>query len=131
MSRPDLPRARMITEYVPVEANRYRWHILRYLRMCTYPAGLSELSTHIGSRVGDRPEIIKQTIRERDLPALAECAAIKYDPESEVTCLRDDHGSFAHHVRRALAGGVISHLKPIRFTRVGDRSDAADTSIVE
>lgn len=130
MSRPDTTHARMITEEVPTEANQYRWHILRYLRLCSYPAGLSELGTYIGSRVGNRPERVRQTIRERDLPALAECDAINYDPVSEVVCLHDRE-PFTNHVRRALAGGVISHLKPLRFAPADDRSDAAGTSIVE
>lgn len=113
MARTNSEHARIITKYVPKEENRYRWYILRYLRRCTYPAGLSELSEYIGSRVGIQPLIVKKTIRERDLPALAQCNSIRYDHESELVCLQNEQEPFADHVRRALAAGVISHLKPL------------------
>lgn len=120
MSRTNPKYAKIVTKHVPDEANRYRWYILRYLRICTYPAGLTELSEYIGSRVGTQPLMVRKTIRERDLPALAECGSIKYDPESKLACLQDEQGSFTDHVRRALAAGVISHLKPLRLIRFDD-----------
>jgi hypothetical protein len=131
MSRTDSECARIVTKYVPDEANRYRWHILRYLRMCTYPAGLTELSEHIGSQVGAQPLVVRKTIRERDLPALAECGSIKYDSESELACLQGEQGAFTDHVRRALAAGVISHLKPLRLVRSDGRVKTGDKPISE
>lgn len=115
MSRPDSQPARMVTEGVPHEANRYRWHVLRYLGTCTYPAPVAELSEHVGPRVGAQPAVVEETIEERDLPALADCDAIKYDPESRLTCLHDERDSFADCIRRAIRAGALSHLKPPRL----------------
>lgn len=115
MSSTDSTCARIVTRRVPREANRYRWHVLRYLRACTYPASVGELSEAIGPRVGASSALVEETIRERDLPALADCGAIEYDPESQLACLPGDSGSFADRVRRALNDGVVSHLKPPRL----------------
>lgn len=115
MSSTDSGRARIVTKHVPREANHYRWRVLRYLRTCTYPASTSELSESIGPRVGVQPELVEETIKERDLPALANCGAIKYDPDSRLACLPDDRSSFVDCIRRALNAGIISHLKPPRL----------------
>lgn len=115
MSSIDSGCARIVTRRVPREANRYRWHVLRYLRGCTYPASISELGNAIGPRVGTPPALVEETLRKRDLPALADCSAIKYDPESRLACLPADPGSYVDRVRRALNAGVISHLKPPRL----------------
>lgn len=115
MSTLDSGSARIVTQRVPQEANRYRWYVLRYLRSCTYPASSSELGEYIGPRVGVQPAVVEETIRERDLPALANCDAIKYDHESQLACLPEDRDSFVDCSRRALKDGVISHLKPLRF----------------
>lgn len=115
MSSTDSSRARIVTRPVPREANRYRWHVLRYLRACTYPASISELSESISLQVGTSPAFVEETIRERNLPALADCSAIEYDPESQLACLLDDSDSFVECVRRALNAGAISHLKPPRL----------------
>lgn len=131
MSRTDPEYARIVTEHVPDEANRYRWHILRYLRMSTYPAGLTELSEYIGSQVGTRSVVVRKTIGQRDIPALAECGSIKYDPESRLVCLQDEQGAFTDHVRRALAAGVISHLKPLRLIRPVNRIETDGKTIIE
>lgn len=120
MSSTDSGRARIVTQHVPPEANRYRWHVLRYVRTCTYPASLSELGESIGPQVGVPPTLVEETIEERDLPALADCGAIRYDPESRLACLPDDEGSFVDRTRRALNAGVISHLKPPRLEWVLD-----------
>ncbi len=131
MSRTNSKYAKIVTEHVPDEENRYRWHILRYLRMCSYPAGLTELSEYIGPQVGIQPLIVRKTIHERDLPALAKCGSIKYDPDSKLACLSDDQRAFTDHVRRALAAGVISHLKPLRLARSVDRIRTEDNTISE
>lgn len=115
MSRSDSQHAKMVTEGVPRETNRYRWHVLRYLRTCRYPASSTELSEHVGPRVGVRPALVEETIEERDLPALADCDAIKYDPKSRLACLHDERDSFADCTRRAIRASVVSHLKPPRL----------------
>lgn len=115
MSSTDSTCARIVTRRVPREANRYRWHVLRYLRGCTYPASISELSKALGPQVGTAPALVEETLRKRDLSALADCGAIEYDLESRLACLPDDSGSFADCVRRALNAGVVSHLKPPRL----------------
>lgn len=117
MSRRDSERARIVSQHVPAEANRYRWHILRYLNLCTYPAELTEISEYVGSQVGTQSPIVRKTIHERDVPALEKCGSIKYDPESRLVCLQNVQESFADNVRPALAAGVISHLKPPRLVR--------------
>lgn len=128
MSRTDSGCARIVTQRVPYEANRYRWHVLRYLRTCTYPATPTELSEYVGPRVGTRPAVVEETIRERDLPALADCGAIEYDPQSQLACFQDDGGSFADQVRRALTAGTISHLKPPRLESIPtEEPDAPST----
>lgn len=131
MSYTNFECARIATKHVSDEANRYRWYLLRYLRMCTYPAGLTELSEYIGPQVGIQPLIVRKTIRERDLPALVECGSIKFDPESELACLQDEQGSFADHARRALTAGVISHLKPLPLIRSADRIKIENNTVID
>lgn len=114
MSRADSGYGHIVTARVPSEANRYRWHLLRYLRGCRYPASVAELSEYVGPRVGVDAAVVEATIEERDLPALADCDAIEYDPDSELTCLPDER-SFADCVRSAFAVGALSHLKPPRL----------------
>lgn len=127
MSSTDAGCARIVTKHIPREANRYRWYLLRYLRACTYPVTTTELSEYVGPRVGTEPTLVEETITERDLPALADCGAIEYDPRSRLACLRDDRGSFGDCVRDALAAGTISHLKPPRLDRIPNGgSDAPD-----
>lgn len=119
MSSTDSGCARIVTQRVPREANRYRWHVLRYVRSCTYPASLGELGESIGPQVGVKPAIVEETIEERDLPALADCGAIEYDPDSRLVCLPEDC-AFVDCSRRALDAGTISHLKPPRLEWVLD-----------
>ncbi len=128
MPRSDSEYARIVSEHVPNEANRYRWHILRYLSMCTYPAGLTEISEYVGSQVGTQSPAVRKTIRERDVPALERCGSIKYDPESRLVCLQNEEGSLADNVRPALAAGVISHLKPLRLARFVHHTKAKENS---
>lgn len=118
MSSVNSDRARMISQHVPYDANRYRWYILRYLRACVYPVSTTELSEYVSSQVGTSYDIVKKTIEERDLPILAECNVIKHDSESQLVCLQDD--SFVDCSRRALRSGVISHLKPPRLHYFSD-----------
>lgn len=117
MSRADSGYGHIVTERVPSEANRYRWHLLRYLRRCRYPASVTELGEYIAPRVGAEPEEIEATIEERDLPTLADCGAIEYDPGSGLACL-SERESFADCVRSAFAVGALSHLKPPRLEPV-------------
>lgn len=93
-------------------ADRRRWYALRYLRECTYPATVTELSEYVASRLGTTPEDVEDALRDDDLPTLTECDAIKYDPRSGLACLADEREPFAEHARRAIAAGSISHLKP-------------------
>lgn len=118
MSRADSGYGHIVTERVPSEANRYRWHLLRYLRSCRYPASVAELSEYVSPRVGAEPTAVEATIEERDLPALADCDAIEYDPGSGLACLPDDGRSFADCVRSAFAVGALSHLKPPRLESI-------------
>lgn len=129
MSSIDSGYARIVTQRVPHEANRYRWHVLRYLRTCTYPATITELSEYVGPRVGTEPAVVEGTIRERDLPALADCGAIEYDSQSQLACLQDERGSFGDRVREALAAGTISHLKPPRLDWLSDEDSVTPDHI--
>lgn len=104
--------APIVTKYVPRDANRYRWYVLRYVRACTYPASVTELSEAIAPAVGTQPRFVKETIQERDLPTLADCNANEYDPESQLVCLPEAEESAVDCVRRAIRTGAISHLKP-------------------
>lgn len=102
----------LTTPSVDHEANRRRWHVLRYLRACDYPATITELSEHVAPRLGETPENVAGELRDGDLPALADCGAVRYDPESQLACLERETESFAQCVRRAIAADAISHLKP-------------------
>lgn len=115
----------LVATSVSQEANRRRWYVLRYLRECTYPATVTELSEYVAPRLGETVEEIGDALRE-DLSTLAECDAIDYDPESELTCLGETPGTLAEHVRRAISAGAISHLKPPRrnLTSTGPSADA-------
>lgn len=93
-------------------SDRRRWYTLRYLRECTYPATVTEMSEYVAPRLGTASEDVENALRDDDLPSLAECDAIKYDPRSELACLADERESFAEHARRAIVAGAISHLKP-------------------
>lgn len=93
-------------------SDRRRWYALRYLRECTYPATVTELSEYVAPRLGTASEDVENALRDDDLPSLAECDAIKYDSRSELACLADERESFAEHARRAIVAGAISHLKP-------------------
>lgn len=104
--------APIVTKHVPRDANRYRWHVLRYVRACTYPASLTELSEAIAPAVGTQPRFVKKMIQVRDLPPLSDCNAIEYDPESQLVCLPETEESAVNCVRRAIRAGAISHLKP-------------------
>lgn len=103
-------------EEVGRHANKRRWYVLRYLRTCTYPATIGELSEYVGPRVGVEPAGIEGALRDRDLPTLADCDAIEYDPQSDLASL-DDRASFADRVRRAIDADALTHLKPPRLGR--------------
>ncbi|MFC7007413.1 DUF7344 domain-containing protein [Halalkalicoccus salilacus] len=108
-----LPRSSLlVTTSVSRASDKRRWYALRYLRECTYPATVTELSEHVAPRLGTTPEDVERALRDDDLPALAECDAIKYDPRSGLACLADEREPFAEHARRAITAGAISHLKP-------------------
>jgi hypothetical protein len=119
-SKPSLPVAASIDQ----EANRRRWYVLRYLRECTYPATVAELSEHVAPRLGETVERVGDVLRD-DLRVLAECGAIDYDPESALACLGETQEAFTEHVRRAIVAGAISHLKPPRrkLTRTGPSAE--------
>jgi hypothetical protein len=97
--------------------NKRRWYALRYVRQCQYPATISELGEYIGPRIGASPGDAAEHFFQCDLPALAGCRAIEFDPESELVCLDEAREPFADRVRRAIAWGVITHLKPPRIKR--------------
>lgn len=101
----------LVATSVDRASDRRRWYVLRYLRECTYPATVTELSEYVAPRLGTTPDVAADALRD-DLPALAECDAIKYDPRSRLACLADGREPFAEHARRAIAAGTISHLKP-------------------
>lgn len=119
-SKPSLPVAASISQ----DANRRRWYVLRYLRECTYPATVGELSEHVAPRLGQTTDRIGDVLCD-DLRVLAECGAIDYDPESALACLDEPREAFTEHVRRAIVAGAISHLKPPRhkLTRTGSSVD--------
>ena len=99
------------------QANRRRWYTLRYLRTCTYPADVRELSEHVGPRVGLALDATEDALLSHDLPLLADCRAIEYDPESKLACLDEELAPFADRVRNALTSGVLTHLKPPKINR--------------
>lgn len=99
------------------QANRRRWYALRYLRKCQYPADVREVTEHVGPRVGLGPEATEDALLSHDLPVLADCRAIEYDPDSKLVCLDEDRTPFADRVRRAIASGVLTHLKPPKIKR--------------
>lgn len=130
MSRADSGYGHIVTERVPSDANRRRWHLLRYLRRCHYPASVAELSEYVGPRVGADPAVIEASIEQRDLPALADCDVIGYDPDSRLACLPDDGRSFADCIRSAFAVGALSHLKPPRLEPIpSDGSDGFEAEM--
>ena len=97
--------------------NKRRWYALRYVRNCRYPASIQELSEHVGPRVGVSPGETAEHLLWGDLPALAGCRAIEFDPGSELVCLDESSEPFADRVRRAIALGVLTHLKPPQIKR--------------
>lgn len=118
--RPFLPVATSVNR----KANRRRWYVLRYLRECTYPATVTELSEYVAPRLGETTDRIEDRLRD-DLRVLAACDAIDYDPESALACLGESPDAFAKHVRRAIVAGAISHQKPPRrkLTHMGSSDD--------
>lgn len=115
----------LVATSVSRSSDRRRWYALRYLRECTYPATVTELSEHVAPRLGTTSESVERALRDEDLPALADCDAIKYDPRSRLACLADEQEPFSEHARRAIAAGTISHLKPPnhKLTRTGPSAD--------
>ncbi|WP_122089295.1 DUF7344 domain-containing protein [Halalkalicoccus subterraneus] len=115
MSKSDPGCGAIVSHPVPPEPNRHRWYVLRYLGACTYPASVDELAERIAPRVGGDPATVAETIRERDLPALADCGAIEYDAESRLACLPEQRNSVADCARQALVTGTVSHHRPPRL----------------
>lgn len=115
----------LVAPSVDRKANRRRWYVLRYLRECTYPATVTELSEHVAPRLGQTSEEVANALVD-DLSVLAECNAIDYDPESGLACLGERPGPFAEHVRRAIGADAITHLKPPRrkLTSTGPSADS-------
>ena len=97
--------------------NKRRWYALRYTRTCRYPASVRELSEHVGPRIGASVAETAERLSQRDLPLLASCRTLEYDPGSELVCLDETREPFADRVRRAIALGVLTHLKPPRIKR--------------
>ncbi len=97
--------------------NKRRWYALRYLRACTYPATIDEVSDYVGPRVGVDPDVIEETLRNDDVPALDACDAIEYDPESDLLCLDEERASFADRARRAIGADALTYQKPPRVVR--------------
>lgn len=124
MSNTSTRSSLLVATSVNQEANRRRWYVLRYLRECTYPATVAEMSEYVAPRLGDTPEAVSNALRD-DLSVLAECDALDYDPESELACLGETPEAFAEHARRAIVAGAISHLKPPRrkLTSTGPSAD--------
>ncbi|ADJ14057.1 hypothetical protein [Halalkalicoccus jeotgali] len=115
MSRTESDYARMISRRVPREANRYRWQLLRYVADRPH-ASTETVAAYLAPRVGEEPAAVEEAIRTRDLPALADCDAIEYEPDSGR--VRLSAASIADCARRALAAGVVSHHRPPRFERL-------------
>lgn len=97
--------------------NKRRWYALRYLRSCTYPASIGEVSEYVGPRVGVASDVVEETLRNDDVPALDACDAIEYDPESDLVCLDEDRASFADRARRAIGANALTYQKPPRVVR--------------
>lgn len=98
-------------------ANRRRWYALRYLRTCRYPADVRELADYVAPRVGGALEATEDALSDRDLPILADCRAVEYDPDSKLACLDEERAAFADRVRRAITGGALTHLRPPKIKR--------------
>lgn len=108
--------AELVSTTVPYGANSCRWYVLWYLHECDYPASITELSEYIGSRVERSPDQLKATLQKRDLPALATCDAITYDPHTQLACLKTDQDRFTTYVRQAIRAGTLTHLKPPKLS---------------
>lgn len=97
--------------------NRRRWYAIRYLRDCAYPAAVGEVSEYVGPRIGRAAEAVEDSLSERDLPALAACGTVEYDPESGLVCLDETRTPFPDRARRAIAADVLTHRKPPKLKR--------------
>lgn len=95
--------------------NKRRWYALRYLRTCTYPASIAEVSEYVEPRVSGALDAVEETLRDADIPALDACNVIEYDPESDLVWLDETEESFADRARRAISAGVLTYQKPPRL----------------
>lgn len=95
-----------------------RWYVLRYLSSRSYPIPVSELSDRVASHLDSSREEVEAALTERDLPALADCNAVKYDPYTDLVCLFDERGTFEKYVRRAANAGAILQLTPPKASSV-------------
>lgn len=110
-------KTRSVPSVVGKRDNKRRWYALRYLRSCTYPASIGEVSEYVGPRVGVASDVVEETLRNDDVPALDACDAIEYDPESDLACLDEDRASFADRARRAIGANALTYQKPPRVVR--------------
>lgn len=93
-----------------------RWFALRYLSSRRYPTPVAEISEHVASHLDSSREEVETKLVERDLPALSDCNAVKYDSYTDLVCLFDEHGTFEKYVRRAANAGAVLQLTPPKLT---------------
>ncbi|MEM4781722.1 MAG: hypothetical protein QXG03_09220 [Halalkalicoccus sp.] len=74
-------------------------------------------SPRASDSIGERLDVVRETLSEHDLPALAACGTIAYDPDSGLACLDDEREPFADRVRRAIGAGALTHRKPPQLKR--------------
>lgn len=79
---------------------------------------VSELVDRVASRLDSSHEEVEAALVERDLPALTDCNAVKYDSYTDLVRLFDEHGTFEKYVRRAVNAGAILRLTPPKASSV-------------
>lgn len=95
-----------------------RWFVLRCLSSSPHPVSVSELAERVASHLDSSHEEVESALVEKDLPALTDCDAIKYDSYTDLVCLFDEHGTFEKYVRRAANAGAILRLTPPKASHV-------------
>lgn len=103
---------------VSYQDSHRRWFVLRCLSSSPYPMSVSELADRVASHLDSSHEEVEAALVERDLPALTDCNAVKYDSYTDLVCLFDEHGTFEKYVRRAVNAGAILRLTPPKASSV-------------
>lgn len=115
----EMAGSRSAMPVVSYRESHRRWFVLRYLSSCRpYPMVVSELAERVASHLDAPPDQVETALEERDLPALTDCNAVKYDSYTDLVCLFDEHGTFEKYVRRAANADAILQLTPPKASDV-------------